>query len=337
MNLDYNKKINVMHIRDSKGIYGAERVILTLGHNIDEKNFNFILLCMRHNDGKSKTLIDRAKKIGIQVLVVDVNGKIDFSSVLKIRSIIKENSINIIHTHDYKSDIYSLLASFRMNIKRIATAHGSTRDSMVKRIYLFITEQVAYRFFTKIIAVSKAVSHDLIKKHLKPEKIEVIQNGIDISIINNGNDNSKKLNGLTNNSKVFAVIGRLFPDKGHRFFLQAFQKLTESNSGIFGLILGDGPSREEIKKQIRKLEIEEYITVSGFRSDMKTVYELIDFLVIPSLREGLPYVLLEAMILKIPVIGTTVGDIPLIIKDQISGYLVAPGDVESLKGVWRTC
>jgi len=325
------EKINVMHIRDSHGIYGAERVILTLGKNIDKERYKFMILCMRRKDGGSEELMNKARRFGIQVIPVDVNGRIDLGALTRMRKIFKNNKISIIHSHDYKSDLYGLIASINLGIKQIVTVHGSTRDSLKKKLYLFITEQFIYRFVDRLIAVSEEIFQSLRKYH-PPKRIELVQNGIDLSVVENEKEGGEGEDAfsISNEHKVFGVIGRLFPDKGHRFFLEALSRVVMNHPSVMALIVGDGPARNEIAGQVRKLKLENCVQLCGVWSDMKRIYDKIDFLVIPSLREGLPYTLLEAMAYKVPVLASTVGDIPRLVQEGVTGYLVPPGDTEAL-------
>jgi len=320
-----------MHIRDSHGIYGAERVILTLGKNIDKERYKFMILCMRRKDGGSEELMNKARRFGIQVIPVDVNGRIDLGALTRMRKIFKNNKISIIHSHDYKSDLYGLIASINLGIKQIVTVHGSTRDSLKKKLYLFITEQFIYRFVDRLIAVSEEIFQSLRKYH-PPKRIELVQNGIDLSVVENEKEGGEGEDAfsISNEHKVFGVIGRLFPDKGHRFFLEALSRVVMNHPSVMALIVGDGPARNEIAGQVRKLKLENCVQLCGVWSDMKRIYDKIDFLVIPSLREGLPYTLLEAMAYKVPVLASTVGDIPRLVQEGVTGYLVPPGDTEAL-------
>lgn len=322
-----------MHIRDSSGIYGAERVILALGRNINKEKFNFLLLCMRREDVRNEELIAAAEENGIKVISVDVSRKIDLNAITKIRNIFRENSVSIFHSHDFKSDIYGVLASMNLGIKRVTTAHGSTRDSMKIRTYLLLDEKIFYRFFDKIIAVSNDIFMQFSEeKRLRP-KIELIQNGVDpLLLLDNANDKDldKKFD-FPKNCKIFGVAGRLFPDKGQQIFLEAFSRAHKINPSIAALIVGDGPEKNEIERRIQELKLEDRVFLYGFQKDMKNVYDSIDYLVIPSVREGLPYVLLEAMARKVPVIATAVGDIPLLVEDGVTGYLVSPKDPKALR------
>jgi glycosyltransferase involved in cell wall biosynthesis len=331
--LESKEKLNIMHIRDSGGIYGAERVILALGRYFDRKEFAVSILCIRKANGEAEKLIDKATQLGIQVIPIDVKGRLDFETIRGIKRIIKENDVDILHSHDFKSDFYALAVSLNKGIKRVATAHGSTRDSIIKRLYLCFDECIIYRFFNKVIAVSEGVRSELRRRYISDKSIQVIQNGFDFDSIENdgGYYTHEEPICVPEGHEVFGVIGRLFPDKGHRYFLNAFSKISQKYPSINAVIVGDGPLKQEIMAQIHQLGLENRVMVCGFRSDMKSIYEVIDFLVIPSLREGLPYVLFEAMASKIPVLATKVGDIPFLVEDGETGYLIASEDSKALE------
>lgn len=322
-------KIKVMHVRDSSGIFGAERVILAIGKNIDRKRFDIQLLCMRRPEGRNGSLVRKAREVGIKTESVNVNGRLDLGAISKIKKILSENGVQIIHSHDFKSDFYALVASLNSGIRKISTAHGSTRDSWLKRFYLYWDEKVFYRAFDRIVAVSEDLKIFLKCKGIPADKIQVIQNGLDFQMLRAETSKETPLD-LPSGKTLFAVIGRLYPDKGHRFFLKALKIVLETNPDAFGLIIGDGPEQESINRQIRQLRIEQHIKLCGVRSDMQAIYDRIDCLVISSLTEGLPYVLLESMANRVPVIASAVGDVPTLIEDNVTGRLVPPGDAASL-------
>jgi glycosyltransferase involved in cell wall biosynthesis len=329
---------HVLHIRDSSGIYGGERVILTLGRAISKGNrFRFSLLCMRRADGRSQALIEMARMAGIDVHPVDVDSRMDIGAVGKIREFIRDNKVSVIHTHDFKSDFYGLLATRNLDVKRVATAHGSTRDSILKRLYLFFDERLIYRYYDKIIAVSEELQTQLMKKNVPPGAIEVIQNGLDMDLLGLRREVEEpplpieKKQGM----KIFGVIGRLYPDKGQSHFLDAFKAIADAFPHCYGVMVGDGPDFERLSQEIKSLHLEYRVHLCGVRKDMKKVYETIDYLVIPSFTEGLPYVLLEAMAGGVPVLATAVGDIPMLVEDGRTGFLVPPGDVAALSGRMR--
>ncbi len=328
----------ILHIRDSGGMFGGERVILTLGRNMDRGLFDFSLLCMDRGDGRSGHLLSAARRCGIRAESIAVNGRLDMRALKRLRSFIQDHGVSLIHTHDFKSDFYGLLSTRGLSVKRVSSAHGSTRDSVAKRLYLAFNEYLVYRGFDRVIAVSEDLKERLSGKLLDPEKIIVIQNGLDLSLLDICSGGPEPpLPGVGQaGSVVFAVIGRLYPDKGHSYFLKAFAELAPEAPNITGLIIGDGPERRNIEARIESLGLKGRVHCCGVRKNMKQVYGSIDCLVIPSLTEGLPYVMLEAMASGVPVLATAVGDIPLLVRDGLTGCLVGPGDAASLAEKMRS-
>jgi len=329
MKIITQKKKNILYIRDSGGIFGAEQVILTSVKGLNKELFNVTLLCMEGGNGNSVAFAERASQFFIHVETLPVRGKIDLAALIEMRRILKERKIDIIHSHDYKSNLYALFASIGLPVRRVLTAHGSTRDTMLKRFYLFVDQSIVYRFFDRIIAVSEDLYQKIVRKGINKDRLAIIQNGLDPTLRRNNHTMQVPLD-IPRNTRVYAVIGRLFPDKGHKYFLEAFTEVHRRYPDTFGLIVGEGPSHDEIKQQVTDCRLDRSVSMCGVRYDMDNVYEHVDYLVIPSLTEGLPYVLLEAMALGIPVVATTVGDIPKLIDDGRTGYLVAPGEVDQL-------
>jgi glycosyltransferase involved in cell wall biosynthesis len=309
--------------------------MLTLAQNINHNKFRIDFLCFRRQDGRSEPFIQLAQKLGVRVIPLDVKGRLDIKAIIKIRKILQEEKVNIIHSHDFKSDFYGLIASIHLGIKRLTTAHGSTRDSFLKRFYLYMTEFFVYRFFHRVISVSKNLYIFLQSRKVPKRKLIVIKNGLDPSMLKYTSHNQLNFPLKKDNDIIFAVIGRLYSDKGHRYFIKVFSKLIQDYPFIKGWIIGDGPERSNIEREIKNLHLERSIVLTGMRSDMDKIYQAVDFVVIPSLTEGLPYVLLESMSLGIPVLATSVGDIPRLIIPDKTGILIPPADLQSLESGMR--
>ena len=326
-------RINLAHIRDSSGLYGAEQVILALAQHVDHKRFDFLLVCLQDKAGSAQPLIQRAKELGIQVEVVAVSSAFDRKAVKALRAILRNRAIHILHTHDFKSTLFGMLASINMSVKRVATAHGSIKHSLKIRTSLFLEEQILRYMFDRTIAVAEDIQLQLRRKGFREEQVRLIPNGIDLSLYDSplptvGKQDSRWVGG---GAPVFGVVGRLVSDKGHGVFLNALSRIKQNHPKVRALIVGSGPLMEEIQSEIQRLGLEESVELCGARDDMPAVYRQIDCIVIPSLREGLPYVLLEAMANKIPVVASRVGDIPRLIRHGETGYLVPPENVDELQ------
>ena len=109
-----SEKKRILHIRDSSGIFGGERVILTLGRNIDRALFDFTLMCMRRGDGRSDALIAGARRAGIPVEGVEVRGRLDAGALSRLREFIAASGVDLIHTHDFKLSLIHISEPTRL-------------------------------------------------------------------------------------------------------------------------------------------------------------------------------------------------------------------------------
>ena len=327
--------IPVLHIKDSSGMFGSERVILTIARNLDRTRFDFHLLCMRRPDRRSEALIGQAQRLGVRVIPVPTRRRVQVDALLALRRLLKEERYAILHTHDYKSDIYGFLGSIGLPVRRVLTSHGSTRDSLRKRAYLMLDERGIYPFYDRIVAVSQELGSRLQRGRFGG-RVATVQNGFDFELFRELAPEEPEVRRRLAAMKspggfLFAVVGRLFPDKGHVYFLEAFQRLKPLFPRIKAVFVGEGPYRSRLEEWIRSQGLGEDVTFCGFVGDMPAIYSAIDCLVMPSLTEGLPYTLLEAMASGVPVVASAVGDIPCLVEHGETGLLAPPADASALE------
>lgn len=327
--MDYDK-IKITHIRTSHGVFGAERVILGLLESSDKDGFEINVTLIGSEPGLNKDFKTALSDIEIPFFDFQFNGRLDIRGIMKLRNHLIEKKIDIIHCHDFKAVFYGLFASVGTNIKRVATHHGSTKDSFLLKCYLGLNEYLFLRFFHKVVVVSKQLSNEPWARILK-EKIVFIPNGINTEFIKKPlplkNESSIS---IPPNKRVLGIVGRLFPDKGHKHLFNAFRLLGKEFKDLILLVVGDGPEMANLKRLSSKLGLEKDIIFCGVRENMTYIYSLLDYFIMPSLREGLPMALLEAMLAEIPVIASKVGEIPSVIGDNDRGRLTEPGNAQSI-------
>ena len=188
-----------------------------------------------------------------------------------------------------------------------------------------------WRFFDGIICVSESYKAKILKSGIAKNKVSVIPNGISVDDCGPTRiDNKKQLflkqYNIPFSHLVIGIIGRLSIEKGHRYFIEAAANILKQNSDISFVIVGDGPEKKSIQRLINDLGLNKRFYSVGYVENMKQTYAALDIVVIPSLREGLPNVLLEAMFYEKPVIASNVGGIPEVISDKEDGLLVMPQD-----------
>jgi glycosyltransferase involved in cell wall biosynthesis len=197
------------------------------------------------------------------------------------------------------------------------------------RFYAWLDKLLLGRF-DKIVAVSGPVERELLRSGIARIKVENIPNGIDFKRFDGPSDNGavRQEFGIPDGFKVVGTVGRLTDEKGHIYLIRAAKKVVKEVGTLVFLIVGDGPDMSLLKEKAGSLPF----TFTGIRSDMPRLYSAMDVFVLPSLNEGLPMVLLEAMASKKPVIATRVGNIPEVLAEGVNGILIRAGREDDLAG-----
>jgi len=328
-----NKKIGVLHLISGDLWAGAEVQAYTLLSTLkrDEK---LKLIAVVLNEGNLASLL-RAQ--GIKVYVVDEKKTISPLILLKLVSILRSEQPDIIHTHRYKENIIGGLASLFSRTKcRVRTVHGLTEKISgsrgVKSGIISILDRLITRlFFQRIITVSYDIKRHLQKK-FPARMIEVIHNGIDLGGLNGSKNpvETKRLLGIEEGNPLIGAVGRLVPIKGFEHFIRASKIILRSRKDVRFILVGDGPLRKRLQKLVGDIGISQKFYLLGFREDILNIINAMDIFVITSIHEGIPMSLLEAMALRKPVVATSVGGIPEVIKPGVNGLLIPVNDEKEL-------
>jgi glycosyltransferase involved in cell wall biosynthesis len=212
----------------------------------------------------------------------------------------------------------------------VHTDHG--RDFPDKRRYMF-AEWVLSHFVDKVVAVSEHTARNLMSyEKISPSKIAVIPNGIDGSVFSIALDKQKKRAelGITNKGPIIGIGVRLCEQKGITYLQQAMPEVIKTFPDCTLVIAGRGPLEEILKKEAEALGIMHHVEFIGMRMDIPELLKLFDVYVLPSLWEGMPMVLLEAMAAECPIVATNVGGVSALIKSGETGLLVKPKDFSEL-------
>jgi len=304
------------------------RIALTLARALNPKQFEIYAACMF----KGGPLANEFRQCCKEVVSFNMRNIFDARVIYRIYSFLKKNRIRILHTHLLRSDLYGGLAGKLAGLPIIlSTKHNmNSYTAQGKLIHSFLFRLSSY-FPTHIIAVSEALKSYFISMiHVKREKIFLIHNGIPIDKFSSEFNihTADKLNSSNTSFKV-GFLGRLVREKGLAYLLHAFHQLNaKDNLTLF--IVGEGPQKTFLQKLCRKLEITDNVQFLGYRTDIEHILSLLDLVVLPSISEGLPMVLLEALSAAKPVIATRVGGIPEIIKHGKTGILIPPRDAAAI-------
>ncbi|MBU0600448.1 glycosyltransferase family 4 protein [bacterium] len=326
------KKIRIMELKRSWTMAGPESLILSVAKKINKVLFDPLVITFGLPKTPSQpTLYQIAKSINLKAVDLPSKSKYNPSIIAKVLSLIKEYDINIIHTHDFKSNLIGLITALLYKKPLITTIHGRLSTPFRVRIYESI-DSLLIRFFDKVVVGSNDLKEKLIKKwKISPQKIELIHNSVDILRFNLplDSDRIKAEFKIKEDEIIVTTIGQLKKEKGVEYLLAAVPKVIEKFKEVRFLICGEGEYKEELIKLAEKLNITKNVIFTGYYDDLSQVLGVSDLFITPSLMESLPIVILEAMCAGLPIIGTKVGDIPFCINSK-NGLLIKPKSSEEI-------
>jgi len=319
--------IKVLHIIASPVIGGAERLLLELSNKIDRTRITIILGLFFDEAYGGSDMWNEASKTGLTVEPIRIKKWYGLMQIIDLIKIIRRHQPDIIHSHGYKTNILGLFLSLVFHIPIVTTFHGwlqeNTQDKIIARFSLTLI-----RYFDRVIAVSQQIKNGLKELGVSTQRIEVIHN---IPVASEPVD-SQKIHamrdelGIPEYVKLIGFIGRLEYVKGCHIFLETASIVLKRHPDVYFLVVGDGTEKENLIKQAARCTLGERIRFTGFRNDVSVMFSLFDLYVLSSLNEGIPLTILEAMSYGVPVVATSVGGVPEVIKDKVNGLLVAPND-----------
>lgn len=323
------EKINILHIYQNSKIGGVQQQLLGLLKAYNRELFHPIFCCL----GPKEEMGKETEEIGIDFIHLNRSRYNRFSPgiILDLHKLMKKKQIHVVRTHRYRSNLYGRLAALLAGVPAIiASVHDNYRTD--KRPARRVINRILSKITDKIVAVSEDIKKDIIRyDKVDPSKIEVIPNGIDVERFNPKNTTDiRKEFSLEESDIIIGFVGRIVPAKGLEYLLDAFPYVKEEFKSIKLLIVGEGSLVEELKEKAKKNSIFDNIIFTGRRRDIPEILSGINIFVMPSIAEGLPNALLEAMAMGKPIVATEVGGIPEVIKNRFNGILVPPRDTRAL-------
>ncbi|MCP4369045.1 MAG: glycosyltransferase family 4 protein, partial [Deltaproteobacteria bacterium] len=322
--------MRILHLTDGEKIYGSGRVILELS-----KAFKKVYSChsvigvINRSSNSPIEILEEARANGLAVVNFSNPGKLNFKLLYLIKKFISDNNITLLHCHGYKSNFYGLIAA-KKKIPIVTTNHNWLKSHWKLKFYCFI-DALLIRYFDRIVAVSGEIKEDMVRYRIPEKKISVIDNGIDLDRFKKpvSDTDIKEEFGLKD-EVIVGTIGSLGVEKGHIFLLMAARKVVDKNKNVKFLIVGEGYLRNQLEAKALSLGIRDNVIFAGYRCDIPELISAMDIFVLPSIKEGLPMVILEAMAANKPVIASNIGAVPKIIKHHESGILIEPGNINDL-------
>ena len=315
------QRARILMLCDSPYVGGITSHVLSVIEAFgDDSRFEFVLATFpgRRDD---ESLIDRAKQLGISVHTVPMAWIFDLRVIGAVRTFIDEQRIDLIHLHDYRAALICRFAA--PNTPIVNTCHGILVAPTLRLRLWQWAKLRAMRTHKRTIACSDFVRQWLIKKGLAPETIQTVYNTS--SPINSDPSDTPLLPTIDPNATVVLYVGRLVRGKGIGDLLDALATVQE----VAVVIVGDGPMRSYLETKAKMHDGDVHFV--GRVNDPGPYYARADVVVLPSRMEAFPITLVEAAAHGKPVIATTAGGIPEVVRHGETGLLVEFGNVAELK------
>ncbi len=301
--------------------------MLTLMCGLDRNEWHPILAC--HNSPGISPLLEQTSEMNIETVDISrIRDITDTKNLSNYRRILRKINPDIFHANlNWPLSCSFGILSARLARVPVVIATQHLYKDMNSRRYNVLQKMISL-LVHRYIAVSSDLAEGLTKHLVYKDRVTVVHNGIELKPIKAYDRDSYKKEIMGNkyathkNSKILLTVARLDDAKGHKYLLDAAANVDKA---IF-LFAGEGPNREVLEKQVSDLEIEDRVVFLGHRDDIHKLLDICDIFVLPSLYEGYPLSIMEAMLACKPVVATDIPGTSEMVTDGVDGYLVPPED-----------
>jgi glycosyltransferase involved in cell wall biosynthesis len=325
-----SNEIRVLALIAANEITGPLRGLFQLIEHA--KDVRFVLGMFLLKNHQSTRAVAEAVRRGFHVELLTQTRRYDLGLLIRTAKVIRSHRPTVLQSHGYKSALIAWICGSLYRVPWLAFSHGYTSENRRISLYNRLDAWVL-RHANAVIAMSRAMADQLATGGVPVNRIHVIHNAIDPAEHSVGGSGSswRRRWGISADEVVLGVIGRLSPEKGQQIFLEAFQCVVARAPNRRAVLVGDGSEKERLVQLVRRLGLANRVLFTGHDSHIEELYPALDLVVIPSLSEGLPNVLLESLLYGKPVVAAEVGGIPEILKPAGAGWLVPPGNVRALE------
>jgi glycosyltransferase involved in cell wall biosynthesis len=328
-----NRPIRILELRSVRGTGGGpEKTILQSAARADPRRLAVTVCYLRDSRDTAFRIDAQAAALNIDYVEILERHSWDPKIWTDLRRLVRERQIDIVHSHEYKSDFLTrLLAKFEPVIP-LATVHGWSGCTRREKFFYSVDKRLL-RGFARLIAVSDQIRQTLVEAGVREDRIQTIPNAIDTEVFRRDAARIRPVRdalGLGRHDLVIGAVGRLEPEKRFDLLLQAFAQVRSRRPASRLFIVGEGEEKAHLEEAINRLGLADFCRLLGHRSDIVDLHHAFDLFVQSSDREGTPNAVLEAMAMETPIVATEVGGTAELIQDRVHGLLVPPRNPEAL-------
>lgn len=330
------RHITVLDLRDSPWVDGPGRTTLETATRIDQEHYRIIVAGFSGGTQQTDEYLREAERRGLPVVRLIESGPLDPNVIRQVLKLIDLHHVDIVHTHEFRSNVIGLICARLRRIPVVATCHGWIANNAKGKLRVLL-DRLALYFFDHIIVVSLKLRSQLNRQGIRLARITALPNAVAFEKflrVTDGTSFREEL-GVGPETVLVANIGRLSPEKGQAEFIEAARAVVPGHPDMRFILIGVGPDRPKLEKLARDGGISDKIVFCGYRADMPRIYSSLDLVVQSSYTEGMPNVILEAAAMEVPVIATNVGGTSEIIEHDVSGTLIESGSTEQIAFAMR--
>jgi glycosyltransferase involved in cell wall biosynthesis len=326
--------IRILEFRSVRGTGGGpEKTILLGAARSDPARFAVTVCYLRDARDDVFSIDARAAHLPIDYVEIVEKHSFDPSIWIKLRRLIRERRIDIVHAHDYKTNLLAWLLAQGGEVTALSTVHGWTGRSHRERWVYYPCDKRVLAQFPKLIAVSSGIGRELIRCGARPDKIVTVLNGIDHRTFRRDRSREPSIRralGLRSDDVVIGAVGRLEVQKRFDLLIDAYAELRTTYSKLVLLIVGDGSEHDALRQRAARLGVADTCRLLGQRSDLVDLHHAFDLFAQSSDYEGTPNAVLEAMALETPVVATDVGGTSELVRNGTDGVIIPSGSRAAL-------
>lgn len=329
-----SRPVRVLELRSVRGTGGGPEKTILLGARMADPSQAQVTVCYLRDQRDEVFGIDRRADVaGVDYVEIPERHSFDPSVWPRLRQLIRDRRIDVVHAHDYKTDALAWLLATTSTVKALSTVHGWTGHSARERLCYYPADKKVLSRFPRLIAVSSEISRELARYGAKPSRVTTVLNGIDPTQFRRDRSQvaaARAALHLDPREIAIGAVGRLEPQKRFDLLLEAFAVIHQRRANTRLFIVGDGSERDRLAKQVRTLGLQTSCTLVGHTNDVRPSHHAFDLFVQSSDYEGTPNAVLEAMALETPVVATAAGGTAELVHDGVHGRVVPVGDIDRL-------
>jgi glycosyltransferase involved in cell wall biosynthesis len=314
----------IAQLIESDGPGGAEQVVADLAVELQKSGAQSIVFLPARGEG---WLARQLTGTGVLVEYFDLNTPISPSCARSLATAFRRQRIEVAHSHEFSMAVYGAWASRLAGVHHVITMHGSRYYAGRLRRRLALRAAIASSH--RIVAVSHRLADHMSRDlRVRRSRIDMIRNGVRRARAHHTTLRDELE--LRPDDRLLIAVGNLYPVKGHRYLIDAVALLADRHPTLHVAIAGRGDLDTAITTRAGGLGVSRNIHLLGLRSDIPAVLAAADVFALPSLSEGLPLALLEAMFAGCPIVASDVGEVGAALGHGDAGVLVEPGNSRAL-------